>query len=648
VTHPQSSQSRLPSSKERAPVRFSVYELDSHAGELRKHGIKVRLQNKPLRILELLLEHPGEVVTREQLRETLWPPDVYVDFDHSLNSAVNKLREALGDSAAQPRFIETLPRGYRFIASVSEPAIRVPPPAVQPPPSAEANVETPLAVSRRAFWRRTAAVAGVVLGALGLVALGGFLTLQVGALTSSSQLALAVLPFQNLSADAEQEFFSDGFTDELIAQVGRLAPEQLRVIARTSAMHYKRTNKTVDQIGRELGVDYILEGSVLRAGSRVRITGQLVRVRDQAHLWSQSYERDLRDVLAIQTQVARTIAEEIEVTFERTGGRPMHGRSSVHPDVYEAYLRGRYLLDKSTRPALAIEYFQQAIAMDSSYAPAYAGLADAYGQLGWGLSGQTPSDKAYPNALAAALKALELDDGLAAAHVALAKIRWKYEWNWTAAEQSLTRAIELDPNSAEAHESYFDLLSAMGRNTEAYARLRRAAALDPVSLTINYDFGLHFARTRDYAQAADRLQKAIELDPSSGFVHHMLGELYAERGMFDEAISELQRAIELSGPIPHFVAMIAHVKALSGDRAAPAKAVAELKALSEHKYVSPYDIALVYLSAGNREQALHFLERAYQQRDPWLSLIRAHPRFSTLNDDARFRDLMRRIGLAES
>ena len=461
---------------ERTPVRFSVYELDSHAGELRKHGIKVRLQNKPLRILELLLERPGEVVTRDQLRETLWPPNVYVDFDHSLNSAVNKLREALGDSAAQPRFIETLPRGYRFIASVSEPAIHVPAPVIHSghsTPQADADVERQQAGNGVAFWRRTGWVAGIVVGALGLVALGGLLTLQLGALTSSSQLAVAVLPFQNLSADPEQEFFSDGFTDELIAQVGRLAPEQLRVIARTSAMHYKRTTKTVDQIGRELGVDYILEGSVLRAGSRVRITGQLVHVRDQAHLWSQSYERDLRDVLAIQTQVARAIAEEIEVTFERTGKRPIQSRASVQPEVYEAYLKGRYLLDRSTRPTLAIEYFQQAIAKDPSYAPAYAGLADAYGQLGWGLSGQTPSDKAYPNALAAALKALELDDGLAAAHVALAKIRWKYEWNWEAAERALTRAIELAPNSAEAHESV--LRSALGHGPE-HGGLRAVAA----------------------------------------------------------------------------------------------------------------------------------------------------------------------------
>jgi tetratricopeptide (TPR) repeat protein len=413
-------------------------------------------------------------------------------------------------------------------------------------------------------------------------------------------------------------------------------------------MHYKRTSKTVDQIGRELGVDYILEGSVLRAESRVRITGQLVRVRDQAHLWSQSYERDLRDVLAIQTEVARAIAGEIEVAFEQTAGRPMHSEANVHPRVYESYLKGRYLLDKSTRPLQAIVYFEQAIAEDPRYAPAYAGLADAYGQLGWGLSGETPPAEAYPKALEAALTALTLDDKLAAAHVALAKIRWKYEWNWRAAEQALARAVELDPNSAAAHESYFDLLSAMGRNVEAYTRLTRAAALDPVSLTINYDFGLHFARTGQYEQAADRLNKAIELDPSSGFVHHILGELHADRGKYPEAIKELERALELSGPTPHFVAMLAHVKGLAGDREAPAKALTELKSLSAHRYVSPHDMALVYATVGNQELALQFLERAYQQRDPWLTMMRAHPRFTTLQSDARFQDLMRRIGFAGS
>ena len=294
-------------------VRFSVFELDLRAGELRKHGSRVRLQNKPFRILELLLERPGEVVTREEIREKLWPPNVFVDFDHSVNSAVNRLRDALGDSAAQPRFIETLPRGYRFIAPVLERFGRSAAP-VTSDSAPQPSVGPPALERASSAWRRPAGIAAAVVVAMGLVALGGFITSKLSARPSSDQLALAVLPFQNLSADPEQEFFSDGFTDELIAQVGRLAPGQLRVIARTSALHYKGTQKTVDQIGRELQVDYILAGSVLRDASRVRITGQLVRVKDQAHLWSQSYERDLRDVFAIQTQVARAIAEEIEVT----------------------------------------------------------------------------------------------------------------------------------------------------------------------------------------------------------------------------------------------------------------------------------------------------------------------------------------------
>lgn len=639
MRHAPRSPQAAQADSEQPPIRFGVFELDSRSGQLRKHGTQIRIQNKPLRILELLLLHPGEVVTRERLREQLWGPDVFVDFDHSLNSAVNKLRDALGDSAAQPRFIETLPRGYRFVAPVLE---SLPPPQT----AASIAVQPAAAAAPSRPWRRPIRMAAALAAALGLVALGSVITLKLAARPSSDQIALAVLPFQNLSTDPGQEFFSDGFTDELIAQVGRLAPQQLRVIARASAMRYKRTTKTIEQIGRELGVDYVLEGSVRRADSRVRITGQLVRVRDQAHLWSQSYERDLKDVLALQTQVARAIAEEIEVTFERTAGRPIAARRDVHPLVYEAYLKGRYLLDKSTRPLQAIEYFEQAIAQDSVYAPAYAGLADAYGQLGWGLSGETPPFEAYPKALAAALKALTLDDQNAAAHVALGKIRWKYEWNWRAAEQSLTTAIELDPNSAAAHESYFDLLSAMGRHAEAYARLRRAAALDPVSLTINYDFGLHFVRTGDYDQATERLEKAIELDPSSGFVHHILGELYADRAMYREAVAELQRALDLSGRTPHFVAMLAHVEGLAGDRTAPARGLKALQALAEHKYVSPHDMALLYASEGKKDLAIEFLERAYRQHDPWLTMMRAHPRFTALHDDARFHDLMRRIGFA--
>jgi TolB-like protein/DNA-binding winged helix-turn-helix (wHTH) protein/cytochrome c-type biogenesis protein CcmH/NrfG len=623
-------------------MRFSVYELDSRAGELRKHGFKVRLQNKPLRILELLLAQPGEVVTRDELRAQLWPENVFVDFDHGLNSAVNKLREALRDSAARPRFIETTPRGYRFIGQIEEP----PESAISDPPALQL---TPLLVTAdRPLWRRKAP-AVVALTSLFVVAvLGGLLTLKLGARPSPPQLAVAVLPFQNLTADPAEDFFSEGFTDELIAQVGRLAPDQLRVIARASSMRYQRTDKSLEQIGRELGVDYILEGSVLRAGPRVRITGQLIRTRDQAHVWSQSFERDLRDVLALQTDVARAIAEEIEITVTRTGRRPSSPNDHVDPDVYESYLKGRYFVDRSTKTPQAVGYFEKAIARDPNYAPAYAGLADAHGQMGWALSAEVPPEQAYHQALAAAEKALHLDANLAPAHVALGRIRWKYEWNWRAAEESFARAIALDPNSAVAHESYFDLLSAMGRHSEAYARLRRAAALDPVSLTITYDFGLHFARTGEYERAIEWLKKAIELDPASGFVHHLLGETYAEKGDFTQAAGELQRAIELAGTNPHFVAILAGIQQQAGDRGAPARALSTLEARARHTYVSPHTLAMVYSSAGRTDDALGLLERAYNERDPWLSLIRVQPQFAALATDARFQALMRRMGLPDS
>lgn len=634
----RSLQAPQPGSAERPVIQFGAFELNSRAGELRKHGSRVRLQNKPFRILELLLERPGDVVTRDELRETLWPENVFVDFDHGLNSAVNKLRDALGDSAARPRFIETLPRGYRFIAPVSGPTHRASPslPSEPVPGRSPTTRWRPIAIA-------TALAAGI-----SVIVVGSLLTLQLRARPVPTQVALAVLPFQNLSTDPEQEFFSEGFSDELLAHVGRVAPQQLRVIARTSAMHYKRTNKTALEIGRELGVDYILEGSVLRAGPRVRITGQLVRVSDQAHVWSQSYERDLRDVLALQTEVARAIAEEIEVTFERTAARPpLPTRASVDPQVYEAYLRGRYFVDRSTKAASAVEYFERAIAQDPTYAPAYAGLADAYGQLGWGLSAETPPQETYPKALAAALRALALDESVAAAHVALGKIRWKYEWNWRAAEEALERAIELDPNSAVAHESYFDLLSAMGRHEDAYKRLTHAASLDPVSLTINYDFGLHFARTGDYDRAIVWLKKALELDPASGFVHHILGEVYAEQGQLAEAAAELQRAIDLSGFNSHYVAMLAYVQGLAGDRRAPAQAMSALETRAQRSYVSPYNLALLHTSMGNRQQAIAFLEQAYQHKDPWLSLIRAQWQFEPLAGDGRFQRFLRRMDLPE-
>jgi TolB-like protein/DNA-binding winged helix-turn-helix (wHTH) protein len=453
-----------------AVARFGVFELDSRAGELRRQGIRVRLQEKPLQILELLVSRAGEAVSRDELRAHLWPKDVFVDFDHSLNSAVSKLRDALRDTATSPQYIETLPRGYRFLAAVVRPpdspasdaggaAVPAPPvqndrPTVVPPPRVP---DSPARKGRR--WGAGAWLAGTAAA----LAVSSLIVVRLTTSAPAESSGLAVLPFQNLSGDPEQEFFSDGITDEMITQLGRMDPGRLRVIARTSAMHYKRTDKRIDQIGAELGVGYILEGSVRRAGTRVRINARLVRVRDQARLWAQSYERELDDILALQTEVARSIAGEIAITFERSPDAPALARPRVSPAVYEAYLKARYFLDKSPAPsalARSVEYFNEALRLDPDHAGAHAGLADAYGILGWGMSAGLPPREAYPKALAAAERALALDPRLAAAHVALARIRWKYERQWKPAEEAFRRAIDLDPSAAAAHESYFDYLSA--------------------------------------------------------------------------------------------------------------------------------------------------------------------------------------------
>jgi TolB-like protein/DNA-binding winged helix-turn-helix (wHTH) protein/tetratricopeptide (TPR) repeat protein len=639
-------------------VSFGRFQLDSRAGILRKDGKTVRVQAKPLRILELLLRHPGEVVTRQELCAKLWPPDVFVEFDHNLNSAMNKLREALGDSAGSPRFIETLPRGYRFmgVATVVDSVVQ---PAASGPPTVASDSRPSLAApplttvrstrspdQRRNWLRGTKAIA--VVAALIFAGFVSFETVGPRLRSSPETTGIAVLPFENLSGDASQEFFSDGFTEEMISQLGKLEPSRLRVIARTSTMRYKGSSKRIDQIGAELDVDYVLEGSVRRADSLVRIAAQLVRVRDQAQVWARLYDRDVSDILSLQADVARAIADEVEVVVGPKTARRAAARSEVSPAVHEAYLKGRYFLDKS--PAglnESVEYFQEAIRLDPTYAAAYAGLSDAYGQLGW-FSGELPPVAAYPKTLAAASKALELDDSLAAAHVALARVRWKYEWNWPAAEEEFRRAIALDPSSATAHESYFDYLSATGRNAEAFAELSRAASLDPVSLTINYDFALHFDRTGAYDAAIARVKKAIDLDPTSAFTHHLLGEMYGERKMFADARRELERAVQLSGETPHFIAALGFVEATSGDRDGAVRALVRLKALGEQRYVSHDDFALIFTSLGSRKEALDALDSAYRERDPWLSLCLVQVGFDSLRSDPRFQELIARIGLSKT
>jgi TolB-like protein/DNA-binding winged helix-turn-helix (wHTH) protein/tetratricopeptide (TPR) repeat protein len=618
-------------------VRFGVFELDSQAGELRRQGAKVRLQEKPLQILELLIARAGEAVSREELRAQLWPGDVFVDFDHSLNSAVSKLRDALRDTAANPQFIETLPRGYRFIAPVTR--------RTETAAAPGAMTTAARAAGARRRWVIPVSVAAVVV----VAAVGWYVvsTMTNRAPGARDTHALVVLPFQNLSAEGDQEYFSDGITEEMIAQLGKVDPAHLRVIARTSAMHYKHTDKRIDQIGSELGVDYILEGSVRRAGTRVRITAQLVRVRDQVRLWVQSYDRDMGDMLQVQTDVAQATAREIAVTFDPRAPAPVVP-PRLDPAVYEAYLKGRYFLDKApAADALtkSIEYFGEALRLDSSHAGAQAGLADAYGILGWGISAGLPPRDAYPKALAAAERALALNPQLAAGHVALARIRWKYEHDWAGAETSFRRALELDPSASAAHESYFDYLSAMGRNGEAIVELQNAAALDPVSLTIAYDFGLHYERTGDYQRASEAMKRALDIDPTSGFVHYLLGQFHTDQGQLPKAIAELEKAVELSPTAPTFVATLGHVRGLAGDRVAALQALATLETLAKSNYVSPYALAVLHVGLGENQKALDLLDEAYRERDPWISMLRVQPRLVKLHSEPRFVALLQKLKL---
>ena len=539
-------------------LRFGVFEADLRTGELTKHGKRLNLQEQPFRLLALLLEKPGELVTREELHRRLWPQTI-VDFDHGLNKAVSKIREALGDSAENPRFIETVARrGYRFLADVA--VVRG-----EQPETAAANLaarEDPGLLSladagtspRRPprAWRPFGI--GLASGACNLLVVD-FLPVE----TRSTIHSLAVLPLENLSSDASQDYFADGMTDELITHLGQISA--LRVISRTSMMTYKNVHKPLAEIARELNVEAVVEGSVLRSGERVRITAQLIRVPADEHMWAQSYEGDLRDTLALQSTVARAIAEQIRATLNGQEQAALEKSKAVNPVAYEAYLKGRYFWNKRTGDGLkrAIEYFSSAIDTDPTYAEAYSGLADAYALSGdWKYGVLSPQD-AFPKARAAATKALALDDSLGEAHASLAFALDLYGWDWESAETEYKRAIKLKPGYATAHQWYSWHLIMMGRNSEGMSELRKAESLDPLSLIISADIADALCVAHLYDEAVQQSKKTLELDPNFAVGHYELGQAFVQKHMYDEAIAEFQRAIELSGHSGAFDSDLGHV-----------------------------------------------------------------------------------------
>jgi TolB-like protein/Tfp pilus assembly protein PilF len=563
----------------RAPAHFGLLEVDFKARELRRQGVRVKLQDQPFQVLQILLEHPGEVVSREELRQRIWPADTFVDFEQGLNNAIKRLREALNDSPEAPQIIETVPRrGYRFIAKLDESVHRI--------------------------------------------------------------RSLAVLPLENLPHDPEQEYFAEGLTEALITTLAKIG--ELRVISRTSVMQYRGVHKPLSEIARELGVDAIVEGTVFRAGDRVRITAQLIDTPVETHLWAESYERDMRDILALQSEVAQAIAREIRVKLTPVDEARLAKAHPVDPQAYEAYLKGRYYWNRRSAAGLgqAVQSFEEAIARDPTYAAAYAGLADCFSVLGaWGF---VPADQGCDKAKELALRALDIDHGLADAHASLA-FATTYQFDFLAAEREFERSIELNPRYASAHEWFGLLLGHLGRYDEACTELKRAIRLDPLSSIMHVMLATVYLYARRYDRAVEECTKTIDVDPDFSPGHATLGWAYTCKSLYDSAISELRKAVELSFGNPSFVAWLGAAYAAAGQRDEAHKILEQLDQRSQREYVTSYGVARVYATLGQNEEALHWLETAYRQRAEWLILLKNDPCFDDLRSEPRFQDLMQRM-----
>ena len=632
----------------RGPIRFGVFELDLRAGELRKNGLRVRLQQQPFAVLAMLLEHPGEVVTREELQKKLWPADTFVDFDHGLNKAINKIRGALRDSAESPRFVETVARrGYRFLAEVrvgdGAPVRRAASPAQQPDLVSQLGDRPDLASTFASVEHFLQPIAWKIL-ALVLISLAAFLAvwrLHPWKRPPSVIRSLAVLPLESLSSDASQDYFADGMTDELISDLGQISA--LRVISRTSVMTYKHARKPLPQIASELNVDAVVEGTVLRSGDRVRITAQLIEASTDRHLWSQSYEGELRDTLTLQNEVARNIAEQIRINLKPQEQAALEKVTVVNPDAYESYLKGRYFWNKRTADGLskAIDYFNEAIKKKSNYAEAYAGLADSYALAGDWKYGLMAPREAYPKAKAAATKAIELDGTLGEAHISLAFCLDNFEWDPESAEKEFTQGIELSPGYATGHEWYGWHLAAMGQHAEAIAEVEKAAKLDPLSSSISADLAEEFLVSHRFDEAIQQSRGTITLDPYFAPAHYVLGQALMQKHNYNDAIAELQKAIDLSPGSTAFTANLAYAYAVSGMRDKATKILNDLMNQSSGFSNAP-EIAMVYVGLDEKDQAMVWLEKGYAERfSPWVLM---RPCFDPLRSDRAFQDLVRRIG----
>ena len=639
-------------SSKNLPLRFGVFELDLDTGELRKSGRAVRLRPQAAKLLGVLASRPGQLLTREELQEELWGQATFVDFEHGINLCIREIRAALGDDAATPRYVETLPRrGYRFIAAIhdtyqsaTDPTVdvqRAPETTARADAALPATLEEASRVSNRARrWRITAiAVSAFVL--LVLAVLGWRFTASPASTVPIR--SLVVLPFTNLSGDAQQEYFVEGLTEALTTEIAKVEP--LRVISRTTAMRFKNTSHAVPEIARELRVDAVVEGAVMRSGDHVRITAQLIRAASDEHIWAQRYDRNVVDALAVQGDIAEDIAKQIKLQITPEARASKTKRSGPSLEAQDAYLRGRYEWNKRGPPSLlrARVLFKEALDRDPNYALAWVGLADTEYLLSqWGTDVVSPRE-GMPRAKAAAQRALELDDGLAEAHTSLAMVRWAYDWNWPAAEQEFKRALKLNPNYAIAHQFYGIGLASQGRFEESITEEKRAVELDPLSQIINVTLARMLYTARRYDEATTILRKIVELEPNYFPGHVILGMVAVTTGREEEALREMRKARELAPDSTWVMVNLARAYARSGQRQAALAMLKELEQIAKQRYAPAYQFAIIHAELGETDAAFQWLDRAIEEPSAILMMIKVEPIFDVLRGDPRFAAVVRRI-----
>lgn len=620
--------------------RFGVYEFDARTGELRKQGIRIRLEGQPVSVLAMLLERPGELVTREELQSRLWAGDTFVDFEQSLNAAIRRLRLALNDSAESPRYVETLARrGYRWIAPLDA---LTPTTKIQ-----EAKLEKVAPQWRsRKVWVALAIVSVVAAGIV-------VSTIWMPSRSEQGRVMLAVLPFQNLSGETQQEYLADGMTEEMITQLGSLNPEHLGVIARSSAMQYKNTPKEVVEIARELGVQYLLEGSIRLQGQRIRVTAQLIRASDQTHMWADNYDSDLTDILKVESEAARAIASQIRVRLPRQVDQRLSDLPKVDPQAHEVYLQGLHEYNLRTRDGMqrSVESLQSAVKIDPHYGLAWAALARAYA-LSPVTGFLTPSE-AMPEARVAAQRAIDIDDSLAQGHTILAFIKAHYEFDWPGAEREYRRGLQLNPSDPYAHFFYSNsYLSPLGRHDEAVSEMKKAIELDPYSAPIQSFLGRTYLWARRYDDALAQFLKSIQMFPGFAVNQERLSHLYTYQAEIAKAIDEETKARILTGESPRSVLKredeLRGALARRGPRGYWEKLleVAHDPDNPPEAYTGSYGLAIIYLRLGDKENALRSLEQAYDERQLAMTEIGVEPAFDALRSEPRFRELLHRVKLA--